>query len=68
MGKEDARLQSECVILIFLAVQGTPMESVTVLWFPELMFGYDRLYPHSPLFKIYLLCFCIILQKSDLLS
>lgn len=35
MGEEDARLQSECVILIFLAVQGTPMESVTVPQFAE---------------------------------
>lgn len=61
MGEEDARLQSKCVILIFLAVQGMLMESVTVLWFAELIFGYDRLYPHSPLFKIYHLCFCIIL-------
>lgn len=61
MEEEDARLQSKCVILIFLAVQGMPMGSVTVLWFAALVFGYDGLYPHSPLFKVYHLCFYITL-------
>lgn len=54
MGKEDARLQSKSIILILLPVQGTPVESVTVLLFAESLFGRVGLYPHSPPFQIYL--------------
>lgn len=60
MGEEDARLQSKSIILILLPLQGTSMESVTVVLFAEWLFGCDGLYPHSPLFQIYL-HFCIML-------
>lgn len=68
MGQEDASLQSKCVIFIFLAVRGVTVESVTALWFAALIFGYDRLYPHSSLLNIYLLCFCVLLWQSGLLG
>lgn len=51
MGKEDARLQSKSIFLILLPVQGTPVESVTVLLFAELLFRRVGLYPHFPPFQ-----------------
>lgn len=60
MVEEGARFQSKCLILIFLAIQGMPMESV--LCFPELIFGCDILHPHSPLKCI----FVSVLQYSSL--
>lgn len=52
MGEEDVRLQSQCSILIFLAVRGMPVESATALRFAELIFRCDKLCSHSPLLKI----------------